>query len=286
MVTKKGTQPYGKTGEKAEKMTVEITCPNCNFSKKVPKDKIPTGVRYAYCPRCKKRFEFTPVRSDFDFDQAQKEEAKEELFTASPWEKRSELGILPGIYKTFISVLFSPREFFSNMTSDGGIREPMAFGLLFGSLGTMFGIFWQFLIMSGRILTISNFLPDSYSINLLFLGIIIISPLFVLLNMFITGGIIHLCLLIVRGGRSGFKGTFRVVAFSQSTKVLSFVPLIGGLIGWFWHVIVLIIGIRKIHKNTYLRSVFAVLITLILKGIMLLPFYILQSIIRHYQIFS
>ena len=38
-------------------MTVDLTCPFCSFSKKVPKEKIPAGVRWATCPRCQRRFE-------------------------------------------------------------------------------------------------------------------------------------------------------------------------------------------------------------------------------------
>ena len=40
-------------------MTVEITCPNCRYSKQLAEDRIPPGVRWATCPRCKERFDFT-----------------------------------------------------------------------------------------------------------------------------------------------------------------------------------------------------------------------------------
>ena len=183
---------------------------------------------------------------------------------ATPWENRSELGLWQGISKTFKAVLFSPVEIFSTMTHKGGIKEPLAFGLLLGSIGGMFGFFWQFLVMSGGLLAIDHEIMSHFTISLIFFGIAIVFPLFVTIAIFVTSAILHLLLLIVRGGKNGFEATFRVVSYSQAIQIWGLIPFIGGLIGGLWILIVQIIGLREIHETSYLRVILALLIPLAL----------------------
>ena len=183
---------------------------------------------------------------------------------ATPWEHRSELGLWQGISKTFKAVLFSPVEIFSTMTYKGGIKEPLAFGLLLGSIGGMFGFFWQFLVMSGGLLAIDHEIMSHFTISLIFFGIAIVFPLFVTIAIFVASAILHLLLLIVRGGKNGFEATFRVVSYSQAIQIWGLIPFIGGLIGGLWILIVQIIGLREIHETSYLRVILALLIPLAL----------------------
>ena len=94
--------------------------------------------------------------------------------------------------------------------------------------------------------------------------LMIIVPIFVALSMFIYSGLLHLFLLIVRGGQNGFEATFRVVSYSQATQALSLIPFIGGWIGGIWQIIVQIIGLREIHETSYFRVVMAFLIPVVI----------------------
>jgi len=73
---------------------------------------------------------------------------------------------------------------------------------------------------------------------------------------------------MVRGGKSGFEATFRVVAYSQATRVWSVIPFVGGPIGWVWRTIVQIIGLKQAHEVSYARIVVALLIPLALLLVM------------------
>lgn len=146
------------------------------------------------------------------------------------------------------------------MRHKGGITEPLAFGLLLGSIGSMFGFFWEFLIMSGGLLAVGEELMGRVSMSLIFFSIIIISPLFVAITMFVGSAVLHLLLLIVRGGKNGFEATFRVVSYSQATQIWAVIPFIGGFIGSLWILIVQIVGLREIHETSYLRVILALLI--------------------------
>ena len=137
-------------------MSLELRCPYCTYSKKVPKKKIPAGAKWATCPRCHRRFELSLFEKGPSFTEKSAPEigldtsgqGDEGDWTRSgaPWEKRSELGLWQAIYQTFKTVLFSPEALFRTLTFRGGIAEPLAFGVLVGSVGTMFGLFWLFLV--------------------------------------------------------------------------------------------------------------------------------------------
>jgi predicted Zn finger-like uncharacterized protein len=261
-------------------MEVRITCPNCNFSKTIPKEKIPSGVRYVKCPRCGNRFGLTFSERWINPGTLHAEKAEELELGAPPWENRVDFGVWSGIYRTFKLVLFSPGRFFGERIHDRRIGEPFAFGLLFGSLGIMLGLFWQFLILSGRTINSVPIHTHIVTLHLIFIGIVLLSPAFVIVNLFFTSGIVHLCLLLFRGALNGFSGTFRVVAYSQAAQVLSFVPFIGGLVGWVWYYIILILGLQKIHRASIVKVIIAILVVFVVKLVMLLPFFIFQSILK------
>lgn len=245
-------------------MTVEITCPNCNFKTTIPKEKIPARARWANCPRCKSRFELALPASPAGSLGRERPPmgAGEPGRGPSPWESRSELGIFRSIYETLKKVMFAPKGLFRSMASGGGIKEPFAFGLLFGSLGMMFALFWQFLTLSGLILSRGGDLINESNISLIFFVVILVSPLFVIAGMFFTSAILHVCLLMVGAGKNGFEATFRVVAYSQATQILGVIPFVGGVLGWFWQLMVQFIGVREIHETSYWRVFLASFIPL------------------------
>ena len=252
-------------------MTVELTCPYCRFSKQIPKEKIPKGVKWVTCPRCRQRFEipeFNP-RTDLGATETGEEKGydgpgegngKDLKRHGSPWENRSNLGLWQGIYQTLKAVLFSPEKLFRTLTYKGGIKEPLAFGLLVACLGSMIGFFWEFLILSGGLVSLAYPLFGRLTAALIFLLVIVIIPVLVTLVMFIYSGILHLLLRILRAGQNGFEATFRVVSYSQAAQTWSLIPFIGGFIGGIWQFIIQIIGLRVIHETSYLRVILAFLI--------------------------
>ncbi len=238
----------------------------------MPRDKVPDRAKWATCPRCKHRFEFSSQAAAFGFEQVEEPSGFEdrELRESAPWEKRSELGIWGGIYETSKAALFSPEKLFSTMNCRRGIREPLGFGLLVGSIGSMFGFFWQFLVMGSGFLKLATDLVGQMTLTMLFIILMALVPIFVLVAMFFSSAVLHVLLLIVGGGKGGFEATFRVVSYSQATQVLGIVPFIGGLAASLWQFIVQIIGLREIHETSYLRVIIAILIPfgLIILGIM------------------
>ena len=252
-------------------MIIEITCPFCRLSKRVASEKIPDAVKWVTCPQCRQRFEFNKQEAERSstvppplppevFSREQKEEEKDGPSRGGgPWEDRADHGLWQGIWMTFKQVSFSPETFFKNLTYRGGKKEPLAFGVLTGSIGNMLALFWQSLIPGGlMVLGFSYF--SNYAVGFLFLLMMLLVPLMVAVGIFIYSGVLHLLLLLVRGGGNGFQATFRVVAYSQAVQVVGVVPFVGGLIGGVWQFIIQLIGLREIHETTYLRVIMAFLI--------------------------
>lgn len=226
---------------------VEITCPQCNYTKSIPIEKIPPGARWIKCPKCGNRFEYLKKEEDVETEKRD----------ATPWERRLQLGLWKGIKQTIKSVLFSPKNMFSSMPIRGGWRDPLAFGLLVGSISSMFAFFWEFLIANSGLLKPFGGVSNLLSSPIIFLIFIFLSPLLVSISIFISSLIIHFLLLLVRAGNNRFEATLRVMAYSQATRIWSLLPFIGSPIGWVWRSIVQIIGLKEAHETSYLRIIVA-----------------------------
>ena len=185
---------------------VEITCPNCNFSKTISAENIPAGLRIVKCPKCNTRFDYFTKNIIPDSVTQNRPPVGRKNRIRSPWEDRGKVGNLRGILDTFKSVLFSPKQFFSRISYSNGIIEPLAYGLLLGSIGSMFGFFWQFLIQSMGMQSQGGILPIHISQDPTSPILIITVPFICVLVMFVTGITAHLCLMAVGGGQNGFEG--------------------------------------------------------------------------------
>ncbi len=253
-------------------MTIDLTCPYCNFSKKIPREKVPDSAKTATCPRCRRQFEIFPSNSDksrirttgeTQHPGSEKNIERDTVREAAPWENISELGLWQAIYHTIKEVLFAPDAFFKKLTYNGGIKEPLAFGLLTGSIGAIFGVFWQFLIFSGGVLPFEDFIACEFTFGLFFLIALVFIPIAVVVGQFITSAVWHVFLLLTKGAGNGFEATFRVVSYSQSVQILALIPVLGGWVSGIWQIVIQIIGMKEIHETTYLKVFLAFLIPLV-----------------------
>ena len=81
--------------------------------------------------------------------------------------------------------------------------------------------------------------------------------------MFVLAGILHVCLMMVKGTKAGFEGTFRVVAYGYSANIFMVIPFCGGILAAVWAVVLSIIGLREAHETTGGKAAFAVFLPVI-----------------------
>ena len=250
---------------------MELVCPFCGFSKKTSEKMIPEHARWAICPRCRRKFELslpgrgTDSTSENVSQHAGLQEMPQDSETgagrsAPSWEDRSRTGFMWSFVQTLKEALFSPTAFFRKLTFSGGLGEPLAFGLLVGAVGNMFGLFWPAMMVSWGVFPFGGGVLAHLSAGLIFLILVVAVPICVTLSMFVYSAILHVLLLVVRGGKNGFEATFRVVAYSQAAQAWELIPLLGSWIGGVWQLVVQVIGLREIHGVSYLRIIIAFLL--------------------------
>jgi hypothetical protein len=168
------------------------------------------------------------------------------------------LGFFRSLWETITGVLFNPSHFFAKMPRTKGIGKPLLFALLVGSIGSIISLLWQssqsFLpqILSKypgfEDVPLETFWPYWMSGPAFMTLMIFLTPMLVVIGLFISSAILHLCLMILGGAQSSYETTFRVVAYSNATNLWQIFPFCGGFISLFWSIVVTIIGLREAHR--------------------------------------
>ena len=185
----------------------------------------------------------------------------------TPWEDREARGFFGGLFATLKESLFHPTQFFRSMTVTGGLTDPLLYALIIGMVGIMFSYFWQIALKSA----VQNMMAPGMEaaagqyvfrgIGMAFLAFL--TPFFIIIGLFVTAGMLHLFLMLVRGARAGFEATFRVVAYAYSANIFLVLPFCGGVIYGVWALVLMIVGFREAHETTGGKAALAVFLPLI-----------------------
>jgi hypothetical protein len=171
-------------------------------------------------------------------------------------------GFIGAFLKTIREALFSPTRFFKKVATGEGYWTPLIYGIITGIIGRFADFFWAWLVVIPFLPpSIRNFLAISYTFALMI--IIFSMPLWVAFSILLWSGVTHFCLIIVRGSKKGFEGTFRAISYSYSARLFHIVPFIGSTIGFVYRIVLAIIGVREAHGITTGRALIAILLPLI-----------------------
>ncbi len=186
----------------------------------------------------------------------------------TPWEERSEHGIVKGLFGTLKTSLFSPAEFFKKMNVTGGVAEPTLYAMIVGMAGVMVFYFWQIILQSSLPGPLSHEVKGPAGIDLFSgIGMAIVAvgtPFIIIIGLFLWAGFLHVLLLMMQGAKNGFEATFRTVAYSYGSNIFLVVPFCGGIIAGIWNIVIVIIGLKEAHGTTGGKAAFAVLFPAIL----------------------
>jgi hypothetical protein len=192
-----------------------------------------------------------------------------------PWDERQTKGLFNAFIETLRMVLIRPVAAFTAMKREGGLGEPLLYAVIGGTLGGVFGVTYNFALRSfGPFGDRQGALAHLFG-GLGWIFLLVLTPLFVVIGMFVASAILHVCLMIVGGAKQSFETTFRVVCFAEgSASPLLIIPFCGGLITGIWKVVLYCIGLARAHETDNGRAVIAVLLPLIVccGGFLLLMF--------------
>src|SRR5438034_2517414 len=181
-----------------------------------------------------------------------------------PWDERQTKGLLNALIETLKMVLSRPVAAFKAMKREGGLGEPLLYAIIGGTFGGVFALTYNFALRS-----FTPFGDRHNALAHLFGGLswiflLVLTPLFVVIGVFVASAILHVCLMIVGGAKQSFETTFRVVCFAEgSVSPLLVIPFCGGLIVGIWKVILYCIGLARAHETDTGRAVIAVLLPLV-----------------------
>jgi len=181
-----------------------------------------------------------------------------------PWDERQTKGLLNALIETLQMVLSRPVAAFTAMKREGGLGEPLLYAIIGGTFGGVFALTYNFALRS-----FTSFGDRHNALAHLFGGLswiflLVLTPLFVVIGVFVASAILHVCLMIVGGAKQSFETTFRVVCFAEgSVSPLLVIPFCGGLIVGIWKVILYCIGLARAHETDTGRAVIAVLLPLV-----------------------
>jgi hypothetical protein len=155
--------------------------------------------------------------------------------------------------QTFIAtvqaVVLRPVEFFGGILRQGDYINPLIFAIICYEVSAILGGLLRLVGIGATNQTFGGFLVS-----------IILAPIFAAIGLFIGAGILHLLVMLIVGSRnSGFEATLRVVAYSAVTSLVSWIPIIGGLLS-LYGIYLGIVGVREMHNTTTGKAALVVLI--------------------------
>lgn len=184
------------------------------------------------------------------------------------WERRKELGFFKALTQTWKEVLFNPTTSFPRMKTSGGFASPFLFNLTMAIIWAIFVTIYRLLLngMFGAAAE-STHNDSSYMMGIsgglsaiTIVAIVVLAVPLIAAMTFVSAGITHLCLALVRGTSKSYEATYRVICYSYSSWIFSVVPCIGGFAAGIWALVSTIIGLSKVHRTETWRAAVGVLL--------------------------
>lgn len=205
-----------------------------------------------------------------------------------PWDERQARGFFNAFIETLKLVLTNPTGAFTAMKREGGLPEPLIYAVTGGSCGLVVYFIYNIVFQSLGVLgSRSDPFTHMVGMGVGAIALLILSPLLIVIGVFLTAAILHVCLMIVGGAKQPFETTFRVVCFSTgSVSPLLIVPFCGGMVVGIWDIVLRCIGLARAHETDTGRAVLAVFLPIIVccgGGILCLIFFGGLGILSHWS---
>ncbi len=191
---------------------------------------------------------------------------KREIAQGVYWESRSSWLDLPAFWRTSMSILFHPSATFAGLNYNAGMRSSLVYALVYGSLGQILGRYWFTLL--GIHYGISQ--GNAFSNSIRFGEAALVTPILLLLLIFLAAGVVHLALRLLAAVQRPFSATFQVIAYVLgATSVLNIIPLLGRVIMPIWALPLCFVGLTKAHQTSRAKAFFALLLSLVSTGFLI-----------------
>lgn len=182
----------------------------------------------------------------------------------APWERLDRHGFFGGLWRTTSRAMFHPGLFFEALPVDKGLGRPLAYYVILSLLGHALMLPWALTTAELMLSWISSpvvagwlqslLSPQNQAMHTLLM------PVLSTVQIFFTTSILHVSLFVFQGGGRGYEATFRAMAYSAAPLILYLIPFLGPVIANIWSLAVLIVGLRRIQRTSYLQVLLAMLL--------------------------
>lgn len=140
-----------------------------------------------------------------------------------PWEHRQELGFVKAWFDTVSLVITRPSDAFTMMRPEGGMTDPLLFGLIGGCAGAVVSMLFQGLMssipgFSGNAEVFRQFGVNHLAFILIYA---VLSPLLVVFGLFLGSAVLHLCLMLVAAPTGPLKRRFGLPVSLAAPRICS-----------------------------------------------------------------
>lgn len=190
-----------------------------------------------------------------------------------PLERRRSLGWWKATRATIRLAMLQPSRFFRTPPAERGFGVPLLFATGLYTFGQICQVAWVMLgmgalwwvaasaseaaIRSDQAALVSG-LFVGYSLAAV-LCTLVQAPVYGLLGAVLAGALTHGTLRLLGRARAPLERTLRAVCYANAPLVLGVVPLLGGLVGWFWMLGLEVIGVRETHRTSTGTALIAVM---------------------------
>jgi hypothetical protein len=266
-------------------MPIEFRCTSCGKLLRTPDD---SAGKDAQCPSCGTVVP-VPLTSQPDaggapfgepFGQPAADSGnpyQAPAFTVQPAAYQSIPGIRSGppwerdgaSFKSFFETVKLGFSFnlFPDMRREGGLGAPIWFGIAGGMIGVLASMAYQMVLSGAQIAMLGGEAGGGEIAGALgglgigLICVIILAPLGLVLGMFLTAGIYHLMLMMLKGAHFPFETTFRVVAYSSGVcSLLLVIPFCGQYVQGILQIVMVILGLANAQEISGGKATAAVLI--------------------------
>lgn len=195
------------------------------------------------------------------------------------WEDASK-GIIGGGWETFKDACFTPKTFFAGVAQNDNPWPSITFGMATGGLaGFLYGVFISVIYLAiGGVVAASlsgtsrGTGPGGPGMMLGIMGAMglfaviaypIMFALIALITPWISGGVYHLMLMLMKGATKPYTNTVRVLGYSNAATIWMVIPGIGSLVSLGFHLVLTVVGLDETHKCGIGKAVAAVLIPMV-----------------------
>lgn len=232
------------------------TCPHCGYDSEISADA---------CPLCGADL----ASSEADGTGSGEGSPRGAGAAARPpsWE-REDASFPEDLLSAWKESLFAPAEFFGSLGPGRGLWRALLYFLIFSLLGASFSLVWN--------LSMGPVGPEgvlrSWGLGrtqFAALGFLM-APFAALFGLLVSTVVLHVMAVMLVPDHQRMGETARVLCYAQSgPQLFQAVPWLGSLVALVWSVVLVVVGLREVHRTSTLRAAAIVLLPVFLLMVVL-----------------